>query len=147
MATIDAQELGLCLPILFGNVAATGASLASVVRRHCNKQPASPSYFVFQLAAKLAPPLIEDGAIQPRLLLDPFAVLFTIALGRLGHIPDLQILNTNERVVLADRCGGLVQKVFAGVGYAAVNLLNLGFFLFPVVAEFDFAAHSPLVAG
>lgn len=115
MATIDAQELGLCLPILFGNVAATGASLASVVRRHCNKQPASPSHFVFQLAAKLAPPLIEDGAIQPRLLLDPFAVLFTIALGRLGHIPDLQILNTNERVVLADRCGGLVQKVFAGV--------------------------------
>ncbi len=126
MATIDAQELGLCQSIFLGNVPTTRASLAGVVRRHCNKQPASPSHFVFQLPPEFSPPLIEDGAIQIRLLLDPLAVLFAIALGRLGHVPDLQILHTNERVVLADRCGGLVQEVFSGIGYAAVNLLNLG---------------------
>jgi hypothetical protein len=91
--------------------------------------------------------LIKHGAVQPRLLTDPFAVLFTVAFGRPGHIPDLQIFNTDERVVLADRCSGLVQEVFAGVGDTGVNLLNSGFLLFPVVAEFDFAAHAPLVAG
>ena len=46
---------------------------------------------------------------------------------------------------MADRCSGLVQKVFASVGDAGVSLLNLGFLLFPVVAEFDFAAHAPLI--
>ena len=128
-------------------MAATRASLAGVVRRHCNKQPARPSHFVFQLPPEFAPPLIEDGAIQTRLLPDPLAVLFAVAFARPGHVPDLQILHTNERVVLADRCAGLVQEVFAGVGDLAVNFLNLGFFLFPVVAEFDFAGHAPLVAG
>lgn len=50
-------------------------------------------------------------------------------------------------MVLADRCRGLVQKVFSGVGDTDVSLLNLGFFLFPVLAEFDFAAHAPLIMG
>ena len=50
-------------------------------------------------------------------------------------------------MVLADRCRGLVQKVFSGVGDTGVSLLNLGFFLCPVVAEFDFAAHAPLITG
>ena len=50
-------------------------------------------------------------------------------------------------MVLADRCRGLVQKVFSGVGDTDVSLLNLDFFLFPVVAEFDFAAHPPLIMG
>ena len=63
-----------------------------------------------------------------------------------GHIPGLQILSANERVVLADRRSGLVQEVFTGVGYLAMNLLNLGFFLFPV-AEFDFAGHAPREAA
>ena len=57
----------------------------------------------------------------------------------------MQILNTDERVVLADRCRGLVQEVFAGAGNVGVDPLNPGFFLLPVVAEFDFAAHAPLV--
>ena len=33
------------------------------------------------------------------------------------------------------------------VGDTGASLLNLGFFLFPVVAEFDFAAHAPLITG
>ena len=56
---------------------------------------------VFQLAAKLAPLLVENGLIQTRLLLDPLAELFAITLGILEHVPNLQILNVNERVVLA----------------------------------------------
>ena len=100
-ATFNTHKLGLLEPILFGNIAAKGASPAGVIRRHRNKQPASPSQCVFQLAAKLAPLLVENGLIQTRLLLDPFAELFAITLGILEHVPNLQILNANERVVLA----------------------------------------------
>jgi hypothetical protein len=35
-------------------------------------------------------------------------------------------------VVFADRCGRLVQEVFAGVGDTGVNLLDVGFRLLPV---------------
>ena len=100
-ATFNTHKLGLLEPILFGNIAAKGVSLAGVIRRHRNKQPSSPSQCVFQLAAKLAPLLVENGLIQTRLLLDPFAELFAITLGILEHVPNLQILNANERVVLA----------------------------------------------
>jgi hypothetical protein len=50
------------------------------------------------------------------------AVLFTNAFGRLGHIPYLQILNTDERVVLADRRCGFVQEILSGVSDAGMNL-------------------------
>jgi hypothetical protein len=123
------------------------ASLTGVVR--CNEQQdaAVPSHFVFQLPPEFAPALIEDRAIKPSLLLDSFAVLFAIAFGRPGHIANLQILNTDKRVVFADSCSGLVQKVFAGVSDTGVNLLNFGFLLLPIASELDLAAHSPLVLG
>ena len=112
MATSDAKKLGLCLPILFRDVAATRTSLAGVVCRNRQQDGASPSHLVLQLPPELAPALVEDGFVQTRLLLDPLAVLFAVAFGRPGHIPNLQILNTNERVVLADRCGVLCKKSF-----------------------------------
>ena len=62
------HKLGLGLPILCGNVATGQTSLAGVVRRYGNEYSASPVEFVFQLAAKLEPALIEDGFVQPRLL-------------------------------------------------------------------------------
>ncbi|MNO00151.1 hypothetical protein D3C81_2199730 [compost metagenome] len=76
---------------------------------------------------------------------DPLAGLFATALRRPGHVFHLQILDTDECVVLADRRRGLVQEVFAGVGDGFVNFLNFALLLFPVAAEFDLAGHAPLV--
>jgi len=47
-----------------------------------------------------------------------------------------KILNANERVVLADRRCGLVQKVFSGVGDTGVNLLDTGFFLLAISRKY-----------
>ena len=104
-----------------------------MVRRDRQQDAAVPSHFVLQLPPELAPALIQDGAIESSLLLDPFAVLFATAFGRPGHIANLQILNTDERVVLADRCSGLVQKVFAGIGDTGVNLLYFVFSFFQLL--------------
>lgn len=105
-----------------------------------------PLHLIRELPPELAPSLIEDRTVKTGLLLNHPAVLFNIALGRLGHVPYLQILNTDERVVLADRCCGLVQEIFSGVSDAGVNLLDFGFRLFPVITNFYFAAHATLIA-
>ena len=75
---------------------------AGVVRRYGNQMPTAPRQLVVQLAAKLAPTLVEDGAIQAGLLFHLLAVGFGIALAGLGHIPNLQIFDAHDRVVLAE---------------------------------------------
>ena len=70
------------------------------------------------------------------------AVLLAIALRRPRHALDLQILNTYERAVLAERGTGLMQEIFSGICNSGVNLLNFGFRLFPVIAELDFTTHA-----
>ena len=125
---------------------ASRARLASVVRWNGQQYAAVPHHLIRQLSPEFAPPLIENGAVQTGLLLHHLAWLFAVALGSLGHVPYLQILNAYERVVLADRRCGFVQEVFAGVSDAGVNLLDFGFRLFPVTAELDLAAHAALVA-
>ncbi len=45
-------------------------------------------------------------------------------------------------MVLADRGTGLMQEIFSGIRYRGVKLLNLGFRLFPVIAELDFTTHA-----
>jgi len=146
VATIDAKERCLSLPIVFRDVAAGRARLAGVIRRHSQQHAAVPCDLVAKLATKLTPSLIENGAVQTRLLADFLARLFDRAFRRLGHVPYLQILNAYERVVLADRRCGFVQEIFPGVGDAGVNLLDAGLRLLPVVAELDLAAHPALVA-
>ena len=64
--------------------------------------PAAPCQLVVQLAAKLAPALVEDGTIQAGLLFHLLAVGFGIALAGLEPIPNLQIFDAHYRVVLAD---------------------------------------------
>ena len=124
---------------------ASRARLASVVRWYSQQHTAVPLHLIRQLSPEFTPPLIENGAVQAGLLLHHLAWLFAVALGRLGHVPYLQILNAYERVVLADRRCGFVQEVFAGVSDAGVNLLDFGFRLFPVTAELHLTAHAPLV--
>jgi hypothetical protein len=54
--------------------------------------------------------------------------LFDSAFGRPGDIPHLQIFDTDERVVLADRGARFVQEVFSGIGNTGVNLLSSSHF-------------------
>lgn len=114
VAAIDTQEFRLCLPIAFRYMTAARASATGVVWRHGQQYAAIPRQLVVQLPPELAPALIKNGTVQTGLLLHPLAVLFVAAPGRPGHIPYLQILNADERVVLADRRGGFVQEVFPG---------------------------------
>lgn len=145
-AALDAFKLRLCLPVVFRHMAAAWAGLTGVLRRHGDNETAIPCCFVFQLSAKLKPALLENRPIQARLLFHLLAVLFAVALGRLGHTPNLQIFDGDHGVVLADLARSLVQKVFPGMGDASVNALDAGFRLPPVAAEFGFAAHGTLVA-
>ena len=108
---------------------------AGVVRRYGNQMPAAPRQLVVQLAAEFAPALVEDGAIQAGILFDLLAVLFDAALAGLGPIPNLQIFDTYNRVVLADGVKSFVQVILAGIADFDVNLCNFGFRLFPVLAE------------
>lgn len=147
VAAIDAQKLRLRLPIVFRNMAAARARPAGVVRRHRQQHAAVPGHLVGKLPSELAPPLVENGAVQARLLRYFRARLFYRALGRARHIAHLYILDADERAVLADRRRGFVQEVFAGIGDAGVNLLDAGLRLLPVVAEPDLAAHAALVTG
>ncbi len=72
------------------------------------------------------------------------ARFFGAARRRLGHVPHLQVLNAHHRMVLADRGRGLVQVVAAGVADTDMYMLDAGFRLLPVTAEFSFAAHGLL---
>ena len=99
VTAIDAQEVRLRDPVFFRNVTATRASLAGVVRRYGNKDAAVPRHLVVKLPSELAPTLIEDGAVQAGLLLYHLARLLDVAPGRPGHVPYLQILDANERVI------------------------------------------------
>ena len=146
-AALDALEPGLRLSVVFRHMAAARAGPAGVVRRYSNDKSAVPSRFVLQLSPEFAPALIVNSAVQARLLFHPLAVLFAIALGRLGHIPNLQIFDGDHGVVLADLARSLVQKVFPGIGDAGMNALDAGVCLLPVVAEFDLATHAALIPG
>jgi hypothetical protein len=53
------------------------------------------------LLPELAPPLVEDGTVQSRLLADLLSRLFNGAFGVPGDVTYLQVLNVDERVVLA----------------------------------------------
>ena len=72
-------------------------------------------------------------------------MLLTIAFGGPGHVPYLQIFNTDERVVFADHCSSFMQEIFSGISDVRVNLLYLGFSFLPVTTEFNFTTHAPLV--
>ena len=127
-------------------MAAGRTRLACVLRRYCQQYAAVPLDFVVELSPEFTPALVKDRAVQAGLLLHPLAVPLAIALSGPRHVLDPQILNTYERVVLADRGTGLMQEVFSGVRDSGVNLLNVGFRLFPVITELDFTTHASLRA-
>ena len=127
-------------------MAATRASAAGVVRWYSQQYAAVPLDLVVELSPEFTPALVKDRTVQAGLLRDLFTVLLAITPRGPRHVLDLQILNTYERVVLAERGTGLMQEIFSGIRYRGVNLLNFGFRLFPVITELDFTAHATLRA-
>ena len=141
-----ADEAFLARPVRCVDMAAARATLAGVLRRHRHYCPAKPALLVFQLAPECRPALIENRPVQAGLGLDVLPRLRLAAFGRSAHVGDFQILDTDQRVVFADGCRGLVEKVTPHIGDGAVQLLDLGFGLDPVLAELLLARHRPLVA-
>lgn len=113
VATLHTGQWGLRAAVVFGYMTTTRTGAAGLVRWHRHQHPSRPLQFVFQWPPKLAPTLIKDRAVETQLGLDP------------------RVFDTNERVVLADRCRGFLQEVFAAVGYTGMDFLDFGFFLFP----------------
>ena len=120
--------------------------LADVVRWRGLQHASAPFHLVGELLPELVPTLVWNGTLQPRLPPDLLARLFEGAFGVSGHIPDLQILNADEHVVLGYCCGNFVEEVFTGIDDAGVNFLDARFRLPPITAEFDLTAHTALVA-
>src|SRR5260370_33354111 len=115
---------------------AARAGATGMVRRYGEQPTAGPSRLVLELATEFEPSLIPDGLIEPGLGADVLARPLDAARCGLAHVEHLQVFDTYERVVFADRCRSFVQEIFAGVGDAGVNLLDAGLGLLPVAADF-----------
>jgi len=128
-------------------MAAARASAAGVARIDRHHLTASPCLLVRQLPAELEPALIENRLVESGLGLAVAPRRCSTSRCGLAHIAHLQILDTHHRVVLADRGRGLVQVVAADIADLLVALRDFGFCLLPVVAEFRFARHGPLITS
>jgi hypothetical protein len=108
---------------------------ARVLRRHGDQQIPIPGQLVVELAVEFEPVLVEDGLVQSRLGPNALARLLGAAGSRLRYVFDLQILDADHRVVLADGVRGLVQVVLSDVADAGVETLDSGLGFLPVLAE------------
>ena len=134
-AAFDTDETGLGQPVLFRDMAAARTGLAGVMGGNRHHPATKPVLLVLQLTAKLTPSLIENGAIQPRFLPNLLTGLIHRTSGTFAHGTDIQILNHDHRVVFADGCRGLVQKVSTHIGYGAVNTVDPLLLFLPVGRE------------
>ncbi len=75
------------------------AGVACGNRQHVATQP---NLLVFQLAAKLAPALVENRLIEAGLGFDVSPWSLNRACCRFAHVNDFQIFDTHHRVVFAD---------------------------------------------
>src|SRR5208282_4262124 len=85
------NKLFLDLPVFFGGMAAAGALLAGVGWIDQQYQAAPPSLLVFDLAAELAPALIQDRLVETGFLADVSPWGLQGAFGRLAHVGHLQV--------------------------------------------------------
>ena len=132
MTTAQAAKLSLSGPIPRICLFTAGTALGGIGWIDENQSPPTPLEFVLKLSAKLIPPLIEDGTIESGLFADSVTWLIHCAFSRLAHLGDLQILDENNSVVLAELIGDLVKKVPTGVGYTGVESSEATGLLFPV---------------
>lgn len=144
VAPLHTRKPGLCLAIVCRHMPAGRTGLTRMVRRDRDEMPTGPRQFVVQLPTEFAPSLVEDRRIQTGLGPHVPARCFDRACRGRGHIPHLQVLETHDRVVFADRGRSLVQKIPASIADTGMDLLDAGFRLLPVVTEFHFTAHGAL---
>ena len=82
---------------------ATGRAVAAgILRRNRQHITTGPLRFIFELAAKLAPALIQNRTVQTRFLPDISTWLFSSTRSGTTHVTDLQILDTQQRVAFAE---------------------------------------------
>ena len=99
---------------------------------------------VVQLPLKLMPALIQHRLVQSRFGLDPSPGTADRPLRRPGHVGHLQLLDVDDRVVLADLGRAFMKMVATAVGGLGMDLLNPQFLPRPVVAEFHFSTQGLL---
>ena len=142
-----AQENGLALAVV-GMGEAAGRTFLTGAMRWDRFQPATfPGGLVVELAAELAPALIQDRAVEPGLLPNPAAGLLGGAAGRTGHAGYLEVFDDHQRVAFADGGRRFVQVVGSGVGDLALDALNPSLGLEPIAAVLGLAGHLPLGLG
>ncbi|MCY1340465.1 hypothetical protein D9M69_263790 [compost metagenome] len=146
-SALDAAESCLRRAVLRRHLTAARTRPARVLRLHSDKPAPVPRQLIFQLPAELVPALVENGLVQAGLGPNIRAWAFACSRRRPGHVPYLQVLDTDHRVVFADHGRGLVQVIAAGVADAGVDALDSGFRLPPVGAELRLATHRSLSAA
>ncbi len=133
------REPGLGLAVVCRHMAAALARTARVLRGHRYQTVAPPGQLVCQLAAKLVPLLLQNRLVQTGFGSKIFPRLLSRTRRRLGPVPYLPILDTDNCGVLAEGGRDWMQAVAAGM-----NALAAGFRLLPIAAELHFAAHGLL---
>jgi len=85
------------------------------------------------LTAQLERAGVEDRAVQTRLGSDILPRLILGALARCRHVLDLQVFDTDNRVVFADVRRDLMYEILSDVGNLAVQLADVLFGFLPVI--------------
>lgn len=145
MPTTRAAKFRLCAAILWTDMLAGRTSLTGVLWVDQHNLSTEPGLLVFQLSSEFKPTLVQNRLIQscfrshvfPRLLFGPLC--------RCAHVADFQVLKHDHRVVFADGCRGLVQKIVPSVGNPGVQPGYLRFLLLPIVAELLLFGQTALV--
>ena len=118
---------------------------AGVARIDGQHFTAQPGLLVFQLAAELAPTLIENRLVEAGLGFHASPWRLNRTCCCFAHVGDFQIFDYDHRVAFADDVRGLVEKVIPGMSNPLMQFRDASFRLLPVVAEFNLTAHAPLI--
>ena len=138
------SELRLAAAIPLRDMAAARTRPAGIRRRNLHQSAASPRQLVVQLPLKFMPALIQDRLVQSRFGPDPSPGMADRPLRRPGHVGHLQLLDVDDRVVLADLGRAFMKMVATAVGGLGMDLLDPQFLPRPVVAEFHFSTQGLL---
>ena len=109
----DAPEGGLIRSVFRRDVAADETGPGRVPGIHPDQAASVSGQLVLQQREKRSPSLRQEGAVQSGLLPDISSGGLPGAPGAPGHVPDLQILDIDDRLGFADHCRGLVEKIQA----------------------------------
>jgi hypothetical protein len=116
----------LRLAIVFRNVLAARAPLATASWWTRNIDSAPPRRFILKLTIYFPDALSKDGPVESRLLLHALAGSVHRAPGRLRHILDAQVISVHNPVVFGDGVRERMPMIPSDIGYSAVYLFDAG---------------------